>query len=308
MSPADRAEMPADSAEMPADRAEMKDRVAVVTGGASGMGRALATRFGLAGCRVVVADIEEPALAESTTALEALGIDAVGFPTDVSDAASMDELAAATLDAFGQVDLVFNNAGVGGGGTIDTLTTADWEWVLGVNLWGVIHGLRVFLPHLLAQDSGYVVNTASIAGHTSYARMGPYNASKHAVVSISETLYAELHQAGSGVGVSVLCPGIVNTNILASDRNRPEHLKDPLISLDPEEAEMFRSVAAEVYSDSLDPEVVGEQVLEAVLERRFYVWTDDIFQSAIARRHADIAQGRNPTNMGSVISPDQPIS
>jgi NAD(P)-dependent dehydrogenase (short-subunit alcohol dehydrogenase family) len=290
------------------EHATLKNRVAVVTGGASGMGRALATRFGLAGCRIVVADIEEPALAETTAALEALGINAVGFPTDVSDAASMDTLAASTLNAFGQVDLLFNNAGVGGGGTIDSLTTADWEWVLGVNLWGVIHGLRVFLPHLLAQDSGYVVNTASIAGHTSYAHMGPYNASKHAVVSISETLYAELHQARSGVGVSVLCPGIVNTNILASDRNRPERLKDPLISLDPEETEMFRSVAAEVYSNSLDPEVVGEQVLEAVLERRFYVWTDDIFQSAIARRHADIAQGRNPTNMGSVISPDQPIS
>ena len=290
------------------EAAEMNDRVAVVTGGASGMGRALATRFGLAGCRIVVADIEEPALAKTTAALEALGINAVGFPTDVSDAASMDKLAASTLDAFGQVDLLFNNAGVGGGGTIDSLTTADWEWVLGVNLWGVIHGLRVFLPHLLAQDSGYVVNTASIAGHTSYARMGPYSASKHAVVAISETLYAELHQARSGVGVSVLCPGIVNTNILASDRNRPEHLKDPLITLDPEETEMFRSVAAEVCSNSLDPEVVGEQVLEAVLERRFYVWTDDIFQSAIARRHADIAQGRNPTNMGSVITPDQPIS
>lgn len=283
--------------------------VAVITGGASGMGRAFAERFGSAGCRLVLADIEEPALEAAVAELASNGITASGIITDVSDERSMDEFAEHVIAEHGRVDLLFNNAGVGAGGTIDTLTTEDWQWVLGVNLWGVIHGLRVFLPHMLEQDFGHVINTGSIAGHTSYARMASYNASKHAVVTISETLYAELHQRGSAVGVSVLCPGIVNTNILDSERNRPEALMQPLIADEESEAlEMLQTVAQEIYSEALDPRIVAETVYEAVSEGRFYIWTDEVFAGAIARRHADIQLGRNPSNMGSVLTPEEPIN
>ena len=283
--------------------------VAVITGGASGMGRAFADRFGAAGCRLALADIEEAALEAAVAELSEAGVEAVGVPTDVSDKTAMDEFAAQVFDHYGQVDLLFNNAGVGGGGTIDTLETSDWEWILGVNLWGVIHGLRLFLPHLIERDRGYVVNTGSIAGHTSYARMAPYNASKHAVVSISETLYAELHQRGSAVGVSVLCPGIVNTRIMDSERNRPERLAQPLIPQEDTAAvEMIRDVTRELYSQGVDPQVASDAVYEAMRDHRFYVWTDDAFRGAIARRHADIQTDRNPSNMGSVLSPEEPVN
>jgi NADP-dependent 3-hydroxy acid dehydrogenase YdfG len=283
--------------------------VAVITGGASGMGKAFAERFGSAGCRLVLADIEEAALARTVSDLSTAGTEVLGVPTDVSDADSMDALANATFERFGQVDLLFNNAGVGGGGTIDTLTTADWAWILGVNLWGVIHGLRVFLPHLIERNSGYIVNTASVAGHTSYARIGPYSASKHAVVSISETLYAELHQQDSAVRVAVLCPGLVSTNIMDSERNRPERLNQPLIADEDDEAlEALRAVTHEIYSHALDPSIVATKVYEAIREGQFYIWTDAAFDGAIARRHADIQQGRNPSNMGSVISPEEPVN
>jgi NADP-dependent 3-hydroxy acid dehydrogenase YdfG len=282
--------------------------VAVITGAASGMGLALAHRFSEAGCRVALADIEESALASAAADLQAGAGEALTVTTDVSDAASMDALRSAVLDRFDRVDLLFLNAGVGGGGAIETLTTADWEWVLGVNLWGVIHGLRVFLPDMIERDSGYIVNTASIAGHTSYSRMAPYNASKHAVVTISETLHAELHQSGSRVGVSVLCPGVVNTNIVDSDRNRPEHLQDPLIDEAKAAAgEFIRSATREAYSQALDPAAVANMVHDAIGRRQFYIWTDDLFTGAIARRHTDIQTGRNPTNMGNVLSPEEPI-
>lgn len=287
---------------------DISGAVAVITGGASGMGNAFARRFGAAGCRLVLADIEKPALERATAELREADIDAIAIPTDVSDESSMDALAAETIERFGRVDLLFNNAGVGGGGTIDTLTTADWQWVLGVNLWGVIHGLRVFLPHMMQRDTGYIVNTASVAGHTSYAQMAPYSASKHAVVAISETLFAELHQAGSSIHVSVLCPGIVNTNIIDSDRNRPEQLRDPLVTLEDPDSETFRSVARDFYSQSLEPAAVAEMVMAALGDRQFYIWTDDLFHGAIARRHTDIQQSRNPTNMGNVLSPEEPVN
>ena len=201
---------------------DLEGKVAVVTGGASGIGRAMAAQFAADGMQVVIADVEAAAL-EATSG--ELGV--VGVQTDVGDAASVQALADHVCDRFGTVHVLCNNAGVGGGGQIADLTLADWKWVLDVNLWGVIHGLHSFLPRILANpDGGHVVNTASMAGLFASAGMGPYNATKFAVVAISETLSKELQAAGSSVGVSVLCPGFVRTNIFDSQRNRPDALRN----------------------------------------------------------------------------------
>ena len=275
-------------------------KVAVITGGASGMGRAMAHRFGAAGASVVVADIEEPAIATTIGELESAGVEALGIRTDVSDASSMDELAAAVIDRFGQADLICLNAGVGAGGPMADLTSADWAWVLGVNLWGVIHGLRVFLPGLEERGDGHVVITASVAGIVSYPMMGPYNASKHAVVSIAETMHHELMAKDSNVGVSVLCPGLVNTRILDSDRNRPEQYREPALAREPTD-EATRTIITEIYSGALEPAAVAEMVHDAVVDKRFYVFTDDVFDDAIARRHREIEQRLNPQLEGHLI-------
>src|SRR3954471_7231696 len=200
---------------------ELEGKVAVVTGGASGIGRAVAERLAGEGMRLVIADVEEAALAETEKAFADKGAEVLAVRTDVSDGAAVDALRDQTLERFGAVHLIHNNAGVGSGGPIWTLTEADWAWVLGVNLWGVIHGIRAFVPLLVEQGEGHVVNTASMAGLISTPMMAPYNASKHAVVTISETLHYDLQLAGSPVRVSVLCPGVVQTRIHESHRNRP---------------------------------------------------------------------------------------
>ncbi|MCB0996747.1 MAG: SDR family NAD(P)-dependent oxidoreductase [Acidimicrobiales bacterium] len=284
----------------------VEGKTAVITGGASGMGRAFANRFGRAGCRLVLADVEQPPLDAAVDELRSEGIEAVGVVTDVSSESDMDELAATALDTFGTVNLVFNNAGVGGGGPVAGLTTADWQWVLGVNVWGVIHGLRVFLPHLLEHGDGHIVNTGSVAGHTSYPGAAPYNASKHAVVTISETLYHELHELQSSVGVSVLCPGLVSTNILNSHRNRPEQLRSPLIPPEPTEAQVAGSqLVQELFAHAKKPEAVADLVFDAVRDRQFYIFTDHVYDEAIRVRHDDIQQRRNPTYRGSLVGEDQ---
>ncbi len=200
-----------------------QDKVAVVTGAASGIGYALAERFAQEGMRVVLADIEKDALAAAEARLSQHDKRVLAVVTDVSKAESVEALAQKTLDAFGAVHIVCNNAGVGNPAVpIWENTLADWQWVLGVNLWGVVHGIRTFVPILLRQgEPGHVVNTASMAGLTSTARLGIYCASKHAVVAISETLHAELAAINSAVKVSVLCPSFVKTNIADSSRNRP---------------------------------------------------------------------------------------
>ena len=199
---------------------QLAGRVAVVTGGASGIGLAMAQRLAAEGMRIVLADIERPVLARGDELARA-GVDVLTVPADVSLAGDVEALAATTLEHFGDVHLLCNNAGVGSRGLpIAELPLEDFSWVLGVNLFGVIHGIRSFLPHLLRNGVGHIVNTASISGLYHLPRMGPYNASKAAVVALSETLRFELE--ASGVGVSVLCPSWVRTNISTSDRNRPE--------------------------------------------------------------------------------------
>ncbi len=274
---------------------ELSGKVAVVTGAASGIGRALADRFAGVGMRVVLADIEREPLERAASALSDAGAEVLAVPTDVSDGGSVDALAAATIERFGTVHVVCNNAGVGAGGLTWELTTADWEWVLGVNLWGVIHGIRAFVPHLVAQGEGHVVNTASMAGLTSPPVMGPYNASKHAVVTISETLYADLaSQQLDGVGVSVVCPGWVNTRIGESRRNRPTDLAaagsdDPV-----EDLAAMSSVLAPVLVSGLAPAQVADQVLDAIAERRFYVLTHPDWKPMIETRVRNIVTDGAP--------------
>ena len=259
---------------MTASGMDLAGKVAVVTGGASGIGRAMAARFVADGMRVVIADIEQNAL--DSTAAE-LGVD--GIRTDVSDPDSVADLAAAVIDRHGAVHVLCNNAGVGGGGVMSSLTLNDWRWVIDVNLWGVVHGIHFFLPHLLDNDDGgHIVNTASMAGLSAWPGIGPYNGTKYAVVGISETLAMEL--ADTAVGVSVLCPGLVNTNIFTSQRNRPQELRNE-----------NRNPAGRLVSDEvlktrgLDPDVVAELVANAIRSGEFWIFTHEELLSSVEDRH-----------------------
>lgn len=279
---------------------ELSGKVAVVTGAASGIGRAMATRFAAEGMRVVLSDIEDPALEATTEELRAAGADVLAVVTDTSIRASVDELAERTIDHFGAVHLVCNNAGVGSRGLkLVDVPVRDFEWVLGVNLWGVMHGIWAFVPHLRAQNEGHVVNTASISGLSHRPRMGPYNASKAAVIAISETLQFELEDEGSEVGVSVVCPGWVRTNISQAVRNLPEQYH---YELTPEQAAEMAEYKAHrrrvVSGGAIEPEELAEQVRDAVLTKRFYVFTrDDGIDDARARFERIVA-GENPISPG----------
>lgn len=269
-------------------------KVAVITGGASGLGRSIADRFGAAGCTLVLADVEERALSAAAAELSAAGVCTTPVITDVADAASMDALGETTLERHGRVDLLFNNAGVGLQKPTEAMTTKDWEWVLGVNLWGVIHGLRVFLPHMVARDAGHIINTASAAGHVVVPELAAYNASKHAVVAISETVHTELRQRDSAVGITAFCPGMVRTRISSSERNRPEPLQNPgevLPGRDSWDEKMIeeRQDALEAqYGRAKLPSEAAAILHDGLLEGRFYVWTDDIFVEFLRLRHAEI--------------------
>lgn len=262
---------------------QLSGKVAVVTGGASGIGRSLAAALVAEDMHVVIADVEQSAL--HATAAE-LGV--TGVLCDVSDAASVAALRSAVLDRFGAAHLVCLNAGVGGGGAIVDSTLRDWQWVLGVNLWGVVHGIDAFLGELVAQGDGHVVLTASLAGLMAAPGIGPYNASKYAVVGIAETLRAEL--AGSGVGVSVLCPGFVRTNIFTSQRNRPEDLVN-----DTEKAEA-RAANAEIVAiverEAISPDDVAAEVVDAVVGDRFWIVTHPGMLDAYERKVTEVLASR----------------
>jgi len=272
---------------------DLKGKVAVVTGAASGIGNAVATRLAAEGMKVVLADIEEGPLADAEKKLADTGATVLAVPTDVTKADSVDALAAKTFETFGTAHVVHNNAGVATGGPMWTLTEADWQWVLGVNLWGVIHGVRAFVPRLVEQGEGHVVNTASIAGLTSAPMMGPYNVSKHGVVTLSETLAAELALHGSPVKVSVLCPGWVNTRINEAERNRPPELQPPT-EADTTMAEMGRQILEGLLKSGLQPSEVAGRVHDAIREERFYILTHPEMTPMVQHRMEDIVEGRNP--------------
>ncbi len=287
---------------------QLEGRVAVVTGGASGIGRAVATQLAGAGMHVVVADIQQDALDATVANLAEAGRRVIGVRTDVSDGDSVKALADAAVAEFGAVHVVHNNAGVGVGGPIWAHTERDWQWVLGVNLWGVIHGIRVFVPLMLEQGGpAHVVNTASMAGLISVPYLGAYNVSKHGVVTLSETLHRDLRLAGADIGVSVLCPGLVMTNIFESQRNRPEALADDdgesggLSALlegagDPPATED----ALGSFGQILSPDEVGAAVVDAVRRDRFYILTHPESTEALVRtRCDDIIDARHPSPLRS---------
>ena len=265
--------------------------VAVVTGAAGGIGRALAGRLARSGLDVVLADVDEPALGEAAADVSALGVDTLAVRTDVSDEASVTALARAALERFGAVHVVCNNAGVAGVGDPWFGPLSSWSWVLGVNLWGVIHGVRAFLPTLAGQGRGHIVNTASIAGLV--PGFGPiYDATKHAVVALSEDLYAQLRMTGLPLGVSVLCPGWVRTRILDSERNWPDALGDR-----PDPAPGYEVLAEHVrraVDEGAQPALVADLVVAAIEGDRFWVFPQPEFVELAARRWHGIAEGLDP--------------
>src|SRR3990167_5802356 len=231
----------------------LRDRVAVVTGGASGIGRALCLAFAREGMRVVIADLDGPGMAETAAQAGAAGARALAVPTDVSRLAEVQALADRAWRDFGAVHVLCNNAGVGVSGGLEAATHRDWEWVVGVNLWGVIHGLEAFVPRMIAQQQGgHIVNTASMAGLIASQGLGVYNTTKYAVVGLSERLSKDLRPYG--IGVSVLCPMGVTTRIRQSARNRPAHLQNPTGP---------PGSAVELIGRYLTPEHVAERVLRA---------------------------------------------
>jgi NAD(P)-dependent dehydrogenase (short-subunit alcohol dehydrogenase family) len=280
---------------------DFKDKVAVVTGAASGIGLALAKRFASEGAKLVLVDIEQAALEQAAAQLPS-GTEVMTSITDVSNAEQMDALAHETFERFGTLHVLCNNAGVGGGnGPIWELSTRDWQWVLGVNLWGVIHGVRVFGKRLVEQNEGYIINTASVAGLTSNARLGPYNVSKHGVVTYSETLFAELKARASAVGVSVLCPAFVATKIHESERNRPADLKNAAKSLSPErlaQIKQGRDLIASLVAAGQAPDAIADKVLSAVRERKFYILTHPEMAPLIEQRIKNVLTGADPTSFG----------
>jgi NAD(P)-dependent dehydrogenase (short-subunit alcohol dehydrogenase family) len=246
---------------------ELDGKVAVITGGASGIGRALAERCAAEGMRLVLADLEEAALAATVADLAAQGATVVGEPADVSAVADVEAVRDRALQEFGAVHLVCNNAGVAGGGILGAPLEL-WRWVIDVNLHGVVHGVHTFLPLLLEQDEGHIVNTASLAGLQGVAGLGVYCTTKFAVVGLSESLWFDLHGLGSKVGVSVLCPGFVQTQIGNSARNAPPSLHEWRES---DTAAATQQMANALADAGIEPAVVAQHVLDAVHESRFYV-------------------------------------
>jgi NAD(P)-dependent dehydrogenase (short-subunit alcohol dehydrogenase family) len=272
---------------------DFRDKVAVVTGGASGIGRAMVDRFAAAGMAVVVADVETTALAATETELRDRGTKVLAVRTDVAKAADVEVLASAVVARFGGVHVLCNNAGVSVGGPMWEHTLDDWQWVLGVNLWGVIHGIRTFVPIMLRQgEPAHVVNTASLAGLTSNPFLGVYNVTKHAVVTLSETLAQELATLGPHVKVSVLCPGFVATKIADSHRNRPAALASGADRIRPVE---FEEAIRAAIAGGLAPAAVAELVLSAIREERFYVFPHpELTHLRVRARMEDILEGRTP--------------
>ena len=284
---------------------EITGKVAVVTGAASGIGRATADALADAGAKVVLADIEQPPLDAAVAEIESRGGTAIGVICDVASWESVEALRDRCVDEFGPADIVMNNAGVAGGGAISMIELSAWEWTLGVNLWGVIYGVKAFLPAMLERGSGHIVNTASIAGHLTSTGMGAYNTSKHAVSGFTETLQQEMAEGATGVGVTCLCPGFVATNIVSSERNRPERFREggPDLEADAGADGLADSgsAIADAYAAQMDPAVVGAQVVQAIRDEQFWLFTDELADSLIRQRHADIENRATPGKRSHLV-------
>jgi NAD(P)-dependent dehydrogenase (short-subunit alcohol dehydrogenase family) len=283
----------------------MKDfagRTAVITGAASGFGLETSRIAARLGMNLVMADVQADALDTAAAEVRGLGATVLAQRLDVSKAAEVEALGAAVKARFGAPHFVFNNAGVGGGGLIWEASVKDWEWVLGVNVWGVVHGVRVFTPMMLeaaAADAGYeghIVNTASMAGLLNPPNMGVYNVSKHAVVSLSETLYQDLSLVSTQVHAHVLCPYFVPTGIHASHRNRPDAMKDAAAK--PTRSQMIAQAMSSkaVGSGKLTAAQVAGYVFDALRERHFYIYSHPKALASVQVRLEDVLQARNPTD------------
>ncbi len=271
---------------------ELNGETALITGGASGIGLSIGKRLAEAGMKVVLADIEVPVLEEAVAELKGLGFEAMGVYCDVSDIGSVEEMKNQVEETFGNPKVVCLNAGVGFGSPLSEATISDWEWVVGVNLWGIINGLHAFLPAIREMSEGHIVITASIAGHVSVPNLGPYSATKFASVSIAETLRQELLTENSGVGVSCLCPGFVSTNIWNSERNRPENLLNKSLDDLTEEELLQREAFMEwISSNAKEPSEVAELVHQAIVDDRFWIFTDGQHLEGIKSRHSSIVNG-----------------
>ena len=277
-------------------------RTAVITGAGSGFGLEVSRLAAAKGMKLVLADVQQDALDRAATEMRGLGAEVLASQVDVSKAAQVEALGAAAFARFGAPHLVFNNAGIGAGGLIWENTLKDWEWVLGVNVMGVVHGVHVFTPMMLEaarQDPGYeghIVNTASMAGLLNAPNMGVYNVSKHAVVSLSETLYQDLRLVTDQIGASVLCPFFVPTGITASDRNRPAALRDA--GAEPTRSQLIGKAMSEkaVSSGKVTAAQVAGFVMDAVEHGRFYIYSHPRSLASVQTRLEDIVQSRNPTD------------
>lgn len=267
---------------------DFNDKVAVITGAANGIGRAIAEICAREGMKVVLADIEAKSLSQLEKKMKDDGATVISVLTNVSKAKDVDLLAKKTIDSFGAVHLLFNNAGVSVKGPIWENTMLDWEWVMGVNLWGVIHGIRTFIPIMLKQDTEcVVVNTSS--GFGLIPGLGIYGITKYGITALSEILSIELKQQKAKIKVAVLCPGIINTNIVDSDRNRPVVLQNK--DLDPKieaEHERLRESSRKIFSAGISPEKVAEIVFQDIREERFYILTDALIKLPFKKRMRNI--------------------
>jgi len=275
-------------------------RTAVITGAASGFGLEASRIAAREGMKIVMADVEADALERASAEIARQGAEVLPFRLDVSKAAEVEALAAAVMQRFGAPHLVFNNAGVGSGGLIWEHSLQDWEWMLGVNLMGVVHGVRVFTPMMLEaarQDAayqGHIVNTASMAGLVNAPNMGAYNVSKHAVVSLTETLYQDLALVTGQVATSLLCPYFVTTGIGRSRRNRPSSLAATKSTRSQRIAQAM--VDRAVSGGKVSAAEVAQAVFDAVRERRFYIYSHPHALDAVRARLEDVVQGRNPAD------------
>jgi NAD(P)-dependent dehydrogenase (short-subunit alcohol dehydrogenase family) len=280
---------------------EFKGKVAVITGGASGIGRGIAERCVQEGMKVVLADINDADLTKAETELRALGGEVISVRTDVAKRGDVEALAKKALDTFGAVHLLVNNAGVEAGLTPWEATWNDWEWVIGVNLWGVIHGVKVFTPLMLAQNTEcHIVNTASMAGLTASVISAPYVATKHAVVALSETLYLALEERNARVKVSVLCPAFVKTNISTAERNRPVELQNGPVEISPQE-KAYKDIMTAGNEAGIPPLKVADQVFEAIKEEKFYILTHPEWIPAVQLRVDSLLRAENPRHPGEMM-------
>ena len=267
-------------------------KIAVVTGAGSGIGFALANALASAGCSIVLADVQDDALERATAAIGELGVETLAVRTDVSKVDQVEALAQATLDRFGAVHVVCNNAGVAGGGDPWLGPIDGWEWTMGVNFWGVVYGMRTFLPHIVLAGGGHIVNTASMAGL--YPGFAPaYDASKHAVVAVTESLYHNMQMAGLPVGVSCLCPGWVKTGIMDSDRNWPAEF-GPRPEIDPI-AKITRDYVQRAIDEGTQPAAIADLVVDAITSDRYWVLPHPEFLDIAMQRFLSIGEGLNPS-------------